>query len=394
MDARGRSIAGRSTAHIATFALLTSLVGTLLGIAHSDRAASSRWAPKATGELHAVSAVSASDIWAVGLTHRRPGSRAVTLVEHWDGTGWTTVDSPNAPGAATELNSVSADSATDAWAVGTSDFLRRTSKTVVEHWDGARWSRVKSPNPGGSAGSYLTAVRTVSPTDVWAVGAYFRGSVRRSLVEHWDGTRWTVVDSPSLRTGSELDALSVVSSSDAWAVGSYADPRSRSLIEHWDGTQWQVVKGADPRRALSRLSAVKAVSATDVWAVGALSTSGSRLTKPWAEHWDGTGWSKSRSAIAGGRSGAALEAVASGSTNDVWAVGRVGAEGDRRTGLVEHWDGTRWNSTTNPRLPGSPVRLTGVTVLAADDAWAVGYWGEGDRRTVLEHWDGTAWSLP
>lgn len=69
--------------------------------------------------LRAVAVVSACDVWAVG--NRQSGTSIQTLIEHWTGgKTWTVVPSPNPDGPAgiAELRSVSAVSASDIWAVG------------------------------------------------------------------------------------------------------------------------------------------------------------------------------------------------------------------------------------------------------------------------------------
>jgi hypothetical protein len=55
-------------------------------------------------------------------------------------------------GRSGNLYGVSADSATDAWAVG--DYgnpTTRAGETLVLHWNGTSWSKVASPNPGGTS---------------------------------------------------------------------------------------------------------------------------------------------------------------------------------------------------------------------------------------------------
>src|SRR4051812_41226283 len=49
------------------------------------------------------------------------------------------------------------------------------------------WSLVSSPNPGTSS-NVLNDVEVVKANDVWAVG----GQQGHTLVEHWDGTSWSV----------------------------------------------------------------------------------------------------------------------------------------------------------------------------------------------------------
>ena len=43
------------------------------------------------GELHAVSAVSTTDVWAAGFAINRSQTVARTLIRHWDGRRWSRV---------------------------------------------------------------------------------------------------------------------------------------------------------------------------------------------------------------------------------------------------------------------------------------------------------------
>ena len=61
--------------------------------------------------------------------------------------------------------------------------------------------------------------------------------------------------------------------------------------------------------------------------------------------------------------------------------------------LAVHWDGSTWNVVPSPN-PGALYNyFQGVAIVAADDAWAVGYYGHGDTPvTLIAHWDGSNWS--
>jgi hypothetical protein len=63
---------------------------------------------------------------------------------------------------------------------------------VILHWDGARWSRVKSPNPSSNFNS-LSGVSARSAKAALAVGFYFgsTGLNTYTLILHWDGARWS-----------------------------------------------------------------------------------------------------------------------------------------------------------------------------------------------------------
>ena len=68
-----------------------------------------------------------------------------------------------------ELSSVFALDPRDAWAVGYYfDATANHYHTLTEHWDGSSWSVVPSPNPG-NANNYLYGVAAISRKDVWAV---------------------------------------------------------------------------------------------------------------------------------------------------------------------------------------------------------------------------------
>ena len=114
-----------------------------------------------------MTALSPCDAWAVGFD-QNVGGLDQTLVEHWDGTAWTVVPSPNVAGLNNQLYAVRADSATDIWTVERAS--RPAPTSPILHWDGHTWAQVASPHPGGKA--YLEAVRAVSPTDAWAVGSW------------------------------------------------------------------------------------------------------------------------------------------------------------------------------------------------------------------------------
>src|SRR5437870_826974 len=96
--------------------------------------------------------VSASDCWAVGFSQSLVGAYNInqTLIERWDGTAWTIVTSPNTSALDNYLDSVTCVSASDCWAVGyyyTGNAVESGMyQTLIEHWDGSSWAIVTSPN--------------------------------------------------------------------------------------------------------------------------------------------------------------------------------------------------------------------------------------------------------
>jgi len=120
-----------------------------------------------------AAAVSTSDVWAVGSQ----GSN--TLTEHWNGAAWSIVPSPDPLPTSKGnnfLTGVTALGASDVWAVGsTLDFtLGELERTVTEHWDGTAWSVVASPNQG-SGSNLLQGVDSPGGGIVFAAGTFRQG---------------------------------------------------------------------------------------------------------------------------------------------------------------------------------------------------------------------------
>ena len=74
------------------------------------------------GVLTGIAAVSANDIWAVGYTTDPTTGFERTLTEHFDGTSWTIVASPNATTGHNTLAGVTALTDGTVVAVGTAGF--------------------------------------------------------------------------------------------------------------------------------------------------------------------------------------------------------------------------------------------------------------------------------
>ena len=305
--------------------------------------------------LQAVAAVSVNDVWAVGFYFAMPGSTvpAQTLTEHWNGTSWSIVSSPNVGTNQNFLYGASAASSNDVWAVGYEYASGVPSRTLIEHWNGAKWTIVSSPNTRGI--NQLQGVAAISATDVWAVGYSNNNGIVRTLTLHWNGTSWSIVSSPNVGTlGSVLSSVTKVSATNVWAVGEYSASLSagvfaQTLTEHWNGSKWNVVKSPNPGPSGSAnggFFGVAAGAANTIWAAGYY--------------------------------------VANATTNPVQAT------------LIEHWNGMSWSIVSSPNVASDANRLFGVALVSASSVWTVGYStpsGGGFDRTLTEHWNGTSWSI-
>src|SRR5882757_3191561 len=226
--------------------------------------------------LLGVTCMSASECWAVGYYYN-DNVISQTLIERWDGTSWAIVSSPNTSTADyNSLSGVTCVSASECWAVGyyyTGDNF--VDQTLIERWDGTSWSIVNSPNTNTQS-NVLLGVTCGSASECWAVGDYaFTGSVLQTLIERWDGTSWEIVSSPNTSTTQSnlLYSVTCGPASDCWAVGYYivdaVSNLNQTLIERWDGTSWTIVSSPNTSATQSNLLyGVTCGSMPDCWAVG------------------------------------------------------------------------------------------------------------------------------
>jgi hypothetical protein len=331
------------------------------------------------GFLSRVSAVSASDAWAVGST----GTSDQPLIVHWNGAHWSQVTSPNVPTGA--LSGVSMVSVTDGWAVGT-QFLGPTA--LIEHWNGTNWALVPPPHISGF-GSSLRGVSMVSATDGWAVGYYDTSNeVPRPLVLHWNGTRWAQVPISVSSGYTVLFAVSAASKSDALAVGTQLSSTGwTALTLHWNGTSWTQVPSPNPSPAAAY--GVSDASPGNAWTVGRSGkTSTVELPKTLTLHWSGTAWQHVFSPNPGPPN--ELTGVALLSTSNAWSVGDYNTSTGGSAALTLHWNGTNWARVPNQGGTTDSF-LTDVTMVSVTDGWAVGG-HSATGKVIILHWNGTTWS--
>jgi hypothetical protein len=277
--------------------------------------------PALNAALSGVAGAAGNNVWAVG--DQAQGNSFIPLIEHWDGTSWSVTPSPKLP-QGSELTGVTAPAADNAWAVGSAG---GSSNALVEHWDGTSWSIVSSPAFTGVSISN-GAISADSATDVWAMGFLATSPTTAQNVSlHWDGTSWTQIPAAHLRFGG-VGTVAALSPANVWAVGTGPgvptggfSAHPTAVIEHWDGTSWSVVPSPNPNpQGNNGLGAVAAISASDVWAVG------HQLLGPFTEHWNGKSWN-----IVNTPAGVSFfGAMAASSGGTVLAVG----QGTNQSGII------------------------------------------------------------
>ena len=347
--------------------------------------------PNASGSdnvLFDAAVLSATDAWAVGEYSVDGGGALRTLVQHYDGTTWTTVPSPNRltgtnRNQINSLRGVTAIASNDVWAVGYTVSYDDPYRTLIMHWNGAAWSIVDSPNytfPG--AYNALLDVSAVASNDVWAVGGAPFGDVSgRGLLLHFDGTSWSLRPGPpnfEFWASSTRSGVVATSAGDVWAVGDYD-------AWHFDGSAWTV-----PAAGAQFAADVDAGSGA-VWAAGSYVANpyGGGVRYPIGHRFTGTSWQQQPAALAPG----AFNGVAVRAANEVIAVGY---SGQSAYGL--RFTGTEWQplaaGNANPS-PSTTLAIANVLLgvaHAGTSMWAVGYYYSGTgtdagvQRTLIERY--------
>ena len=192
---------------------------------------------------------SGSDVFAVG----------VNAIAHYNGTSWSSIALDEEEGLEKCLWGVWGSSGTDVFAVG--DVRGEYSgnhRGLILHYNGVSWSEMPDV-----INATLQGVWGSSGTDVFAVGTVDLGKIvdgvtyfnPRSIILHYNGTDWSVMDN------SSTEALSAVwgsSGSDVYAVGEHG------AMLHYNGTSWAVMDSGTN----DHLAGIWGNSGSDLYAVG------------------------------------------------------------------------------------------------------------------------------
>jgi hypothetical protein len=341
----------------------------LLAIPATANAASTTWTvshPPYTpvdnvpyAPLNAVSAISASNVWAVGQ------SSGTLLLDHYNGSSWSQSTLPSGPCSVFEadcnLTGVSGASASNVIAIGDGTIPTSSGwqlETLAYHYNGSAWSQLTVP--ASIPYSAFEHIQTFSATDAWAVGtapdATDTGSVVAAV--NWNGSTWTQVATPLDTTANlTVNAISGDSASDIWVVGEtatrgYTGGTRTSVLLHYNGSTWSQVTVPDS----SGLLDVDAVSTTDAWAIAA---DGSVL------NWNGSAWSVVTTLELSNDA-----AIAALSPTDVWVA---------QLGGLSHYNGTAWTTTS---LPSGVNVLTTHAVVSPGHVWFAGYYYPSNAVTA------------
>jgi hypothetical protein len=380
---------------VATTAAAALLAGMAVGPARATVAPAMRGAaehPAATsystvGRLTGVAAASAGNAWAVGAAGSAASEKVLML--HWNGRAWSRVTSPKVlDGTAGELTAITVVSGTDAWAVGVTGAAGSgKDHSLLLHWNGKAWSQVTSPAP--VIGGNLNAV-TATAKSGWAVG-YVNTNPNAPaccagtpLIFRLTGSKWSRV-AEKLGNGAGLNGVAVTAAKTAWAIGMPVAMITGALAK-WNGSAWSWVGSFPVQGAYQPLEGIAAGPGGTAFAVG---NDNNLPGPPISMRWTGKAWQK---VTVSAPTESQLNAVAFAPGGTVWAAGSTGFDAGSDA-MIVRWSGKAWTRVASPSS-GRDVVLSGLGFATAGNGWAVGdaTTASGTSTTVILHWNGTTWS--
>jgi hypothetical protein len=189
------------------------------------------------GEPIVVSALSASDIWAIGPTRKTmslPAAQQAYVAMHWNGQRWRTVAIPvtrlglSQPGA---VQGLAVLGPRDVWAgFPVSSPAGHTTGYLV-HWNGRKWSRVRTPSgafnvPGGAPAAQD------GHGGLWLQG-FGPAPADTPRMYHYSHGNWTTYSAPLPASVQLAELAWIPGTRSVWAAGQdvgAADDTIRAVI--------------------------------------------------------------------------------------------------------------------------------------------------------------------
>ncbi len=247
------------------------------------------------------------------------------------------------PGGTGTVAAAAATSPSSVWAAY--DF---TGGARVSHWNGSRWTTLKT------FPAAVTGISALGAGDVWVYGGVRADGTG---VWHYNGRTWTEV-SATLQGGSALSDRNV------WAY-SYGD----NTVDHWDGRRWTATSVANllppPSHRPAQVTGVIALSPADVYATAI--TAATPIGGPLVVlHSNGRGWTK----VAGGTFGSHREQrIVPDGRGGLWLAADASVGGQ---GVVLHYGAGRLTEAPIPAPASLPVLPFSLSLIPGSGALMVG----------------------
>jgi len=311
-------------------------------------------------------------------------------------TPWAITPSPN---QGTNLNNglsgVSCSDAAHCVAVG-NYFNGPVRQTLVEMLSAGVWAITPSPNQGTNVSNFLNGVSCSDAAHCVAVGDYFNGPIPQTLVETFSGGTWTITPSPNQGT-NQPNLLSGVSCSDAAhcvAVGDYNNGTvNQTLVETLSGGAWTITPSPD--QGTNQSNFLGGVSCSDAsHCVAGGNYNNGTVDQTLVETLSGGTWTVTPSPDQGTNLANLLNGVSCSDAAHCVAVGGY-TNGTTPQTLVETLSEGMWTITPSPNQGTNQSNVvTGVSCSDAAHCVATGDYNNGTAlQTLVETLSGGTWTI-
>ncbi|MGH3245232.1 MAG: hypothetical protein ACRDOI_03345 [Trebonia sp.] len=268
-------------------------------------------------------------------------SDSTVAYERVGATAWKQVAFPGGTGT---VEAAAATSPSSVWAAY--DF---SGGSQIDHWNGRRWSVVKTFSAG------VTGISPLGANDVWVYGGV-RGD--GTGVWHFDGRTWTEV-SGTVQGGSALNDRNV------WAYD-----YTNNTVDHFNGRTWTATSMAKllpppPQVHPAQVTGVLALSSSNVYATAV--TSYTQMLGGPLEllHYNGHGWSKIATNFSGNRE----QRMVPDGRGGLWLADATEVSGQR---TILHYTGGRLTEVQIPASASLPVLPFSLSVFPGTGELLVG----------------------
>ncbi|HXW46792.1 MAG TPA: hypothetical protein VEL03_18520 [Streptosporangiaceae bacterium] len=213
------------------------------------------------GPIAAAGASSAANVWAVGVDG---------CVLRLAGTKWTVAKNFTSGG---QFTGIAVLGPSDVWVFGATAAPAGRPGLGTWHYNGSFWRQTHG------IGGEVQSASAASATDIWAIGIADHDNQLRSFLEHYTSGRWQRV-----ATGSLIPYSVLASGSRVWMQGSVGQSPA-SVLERLHSGHWQPVAAPDAGASYGQQPPISD-GRGGLWLIG---TSGNLLVPDLALHLSGTG---------------------------------------------------------------------------------------------------------
>ncbi len=318
--------------------------------------------------------------WAAG--YEKGGTEPYMLRWNPEGHDWRETPFPVVSNISEDVVAIGPYSRTDAWAVGYYAASQSMVQPLISHWNGMKWSIVKSPT--FPHGALLSSVAAYSTTYATAVGRIFDANDNPlSLIENWDGKKWTP-ESPG-RYGlcgpdskhCTLSAVAFLSAPVNPPMTYIMDNRDVLHVEITDllvrqdtKAPWTYVKTEKPQGATTTILNSFSFAGKDLLGIG-FSQVGTSSDQSLIEHYDGKSFSIQSTPHLGKES--FLTGVAYSPKAGAIAVGGYLDTNNVESPYALGYNGVGWTKMRPPNLGKGSIGLDAIAALqGTSDFWVAG----------------------